>query len=272
MELADRLPRRRSSTGEWPVWLGRVGLVGRGAIYLIVGWLSIRIAFGDRSAHADQKGAIAALLRQPFGRWMVVVLAVLFLAYAIHRFSRAVLDPEDEGWAKRLFVAGRGALYLALATGAVSMALGRSYDESNSDEQRDLALRVLGWPGGRWIVVAVGLGLAATGVWYALRVFTGAFHEDLKKHEMPASMERLVKAVGVFGLLARMIAFALVGWFLVHLAWKFDASEPVGLDESLTRVAAAPWGRVALVVVGVGLISFGLFSLARARYERLMGR
>ena len=274
MEVVERLgiggrhSQHSQKDASWPEWLGRAGLVGRGLLYVAIGWLAIRLALGDTSAHADQKGALQALAAQPFGRFMLFVLAVLFACYAAFRFALAVIDPEDDGIPKRAWYAWRGIFYAVLTWAAVSLAMGAS-GGTNSNRERDLTVRVLELPLGRWLVVAIGLGIIGSGLWHGWRVVTGKFAKDLKHDEMPEGVERVVHTVGTAGSIARMVSFAMVGSFLVIAGWRFDPSSPVGLDESLARVAGASWGPLALILVGAGLIAFGLFAIARARYQRI---
>ena len=44
---------------------------------------------------------------------------------------------------------------------------------------------------------------------------------------------------------------------------------PAGLDDALHALAALPFGPVILWVVGAGLVIYGLFCFARARYARM---
>jgi hypothetical protein len=70
-------------------------------------------------------------------------------------------------------------------------------------------------------------------------------------------------------LIGRAVAFAAVGWFVIKAAVEFDASEPLGLDESLRALQGEPYGPIVIVVVGVGLVLFALFSFGEARYREL---
>jgi len=276
MEVVERLGSSRTSRSRsadrrrsaWAERLGRAGLVGRGLLYVVIGWLATRLAFGDRSAPADQSGALQAVVRQPFGRLLVLVLAVLFAAYALYRLVLAVFNPEDDGLAKRVWCGWRAVFYGFLTVAALTVAM-RPRSPSGHKE-RDLTVRALELPGGRWFVVIVGAVLIGSGLWHGWRVVTGKFADDLKHDEMPDGVEHTVHTVGVVGSLARMVSFALVGAFLVRVGWMFDPSSPVGLDESLAKVRDASWGQAALVAVGVGLIAFGLFALARSRYQRIL--
>jgi len=56
--------------------------------------------------------------------------------------------------------------------------------------------------------------------------------------------------------------WGLFGW----AAARFDASKATGLDGAVHTIVEAPFGRVLLTVVALGIGAFGLFSLLRARY------
>lgn len=254
-----------------PSWFGRAGLVGRGLLYVVVGFLAVRVAFGDASSKPDQKGALAAVASQPFGRLMVLGLGVLFASYAIYRLTEAALDPDDDHLVQRVAAALRGLLYVALAFTAWSIALGGSSGGSEGTE-RDATVRALDVPGGRWLVAATGLGIIGAGLWHGWRAATGRFAKDLKEDEMPDAVERVMLVGGTIGSLARGIAFVLVGGFLTNAGVSHDPSKPVGLDESLAELASAPAGTGLLSVVGVGLAAYGLFAVGRARYQRIMGQ
>jgi hypothetical protein len=53
------------------------------------------------------------------------------------------------------------------------------------------------------------------------------------------------------------------------LAWaaiSFDADKAAGLDAALRAVQDAPFGSWLLTLIAVGLVAFGAFCFARARY------
>ena len=49
----------------------------------------------------------------------------------------------------------------------------------------------------------------------------------------------------------------------------YNPREAIGLDGALAKVANQSYGHVGLGVVAAGLIAFGLYSLADARYRRI---
>lgn len=270
---------RGAKDNPWPARVARIGIVARGVIHLVVGWLAIRVALGDTGERADQRGALSAVVRQPMGRVLVLLLAVGFLAYAAWRALEAVLDPDDKGTLQRLGYAGRAALYLGLFGTAVSLAMKGSGGSSSSGGGggggaggQKAATGVLGMPGGRWIVLAGAAIIIGTGLWNGYRAVTRKFEKELKKAEMSESERRWAGRAGVVGHLGRMGAYLAVGWFLSRAALRFDPNQPVGLDASLHAVAVASYGKFLLIAVGVGLIAFGVYQLFLARYREILDR
>ena len=66
-----------------------------------------------------------------------------------------------------------------------------------------------------------------------------------------------------------MVVFVLIGYFLVKTAIDYNPEEAITLDGALGKLAHASYGPIVLGVVAAGLISFGLYSFADARYRKL---
>ena len=66
-----------------------------------------------------------------------------------------------------------------------------------------------------------------------------------------------------------MVVFMLIGIFLVRAAVEYDPKKAVGLDGALATIDHASYGPYLLGVVATGLIAFGVYSLADARYRRI---
>ena len=250
--------------------LARLGLVTRGLLHVVVGWLAFRIAQGDAGRRADQQGALATVVRQPFGRVLVLVLAIGFLAYAGWRFVEAAFDPEDKGTLLRIGKALRGIFYVGLFVTAMRIVLGGEQSAGGS-ETTDVTAKVLAWPGGRALVIAAGVVLFGMGVWNGWRGITQKFEKDLKKFEMSEAARTWTGRIGSFGHLARMVAYFVVSFFLVRAAIRFEPQKGVGLDASLHELAGQPYGPWVLIVVGAGLAAFGVYQFVLARYREILG-
>ena len=70
--------------------MGRVALATQGLLYVIMGVLALQVAVGDQSAEPSQRGALEAVVRQPFGKALLVVVLVGLVAHALWRIVLAV--------------------------------------------------------------------------------------------------------------------------------------------------------------------------------------
>src|SRR5215212_4949187 len=77
-------------------WLARAGLVARGVIYAIVGILAIKLALGDGGKTTNQNGALETIAKQPFGKFLLILVAVGLAGYAIWRLLRAAIGHGPE--------------------------------------------------------------------------------------------------------------------------------------------------------------------------------
>ncbi|HEX2849138.1 MAG TPA: DUF1206 domain-containing protein [Acidimicrobiales bacterium] len=261
--------RRTAHESPWPERVARAGLVARGAMHVVIGWLALRIAFGHASQHADARGALAAVASQPGGRILVIVLALGFLAYAGWRLYEAALNPEGCGAKDRLSALGKGLVYLALAGVAASYVVGaHAGASSSSPKEQDVTAGVMGWPAGRVLIAAVGLVIITVGIVNVWQGITRTFERDLKHYEMSPGQRHAVVGLGVAGLVGRGLAFGISGGFVLRAAIRVDR-RGVGLDAALHEVAGHTRGDVLLAAVALGFIAFGLFDWALARYRRV---
>src|SRR6478735_3278161 len=77
--------------------LSRVGFVARGLIYGIIGLFAFEVAVSDTGKLTNQQGALKSVANQPFGEFLLLLLAIGLGGYAIWRLFRAALGhgPED---------------------------------------------------------------------------------------------------------------------------------------------------------------------------------
>lgn len=67
---------RRAGKSPWVERLGRFGLVAKGVMYAVIGILAIQVALGGREKSPDRQGALRAIAEQPFGKSLLVLLAL----------------------------------------------------------------------------------------------------------------------------------------------------------------------------------------------------
>ncbi len=253
-------------------WLARGGLVARGVVYMIIGVLAVKLALGDGGDATNQQGALQTISEGPFGKVLLVLMAIGLIGYATWRLVRAALGhgPEASDDTKDR-VAGlvSGIAYAALSVTAITILAGSGGGGGPSNDPQGTTGGVLDWPAGRVIVGVAGLVLIGVAIDQAVKGVKKKFLEDSKTEEMSRKVRKAFTAVGVTGHVARGVVFCLVGWFLVRAAIDYDPDEAVGLDGALAKLGQSTFGPVALGIVAAGLVAFGAYSVFDARYRRV---
>ena len=251
--------------------LARSGFVARGVIYGIVGILAIDLALGIGGKTTNQQGAMNTIAQQPFGKVLLILVAVGLAGYALWRLLHALLGhgPEDaDSTFDRVAAFGSGIVYLGLCAMAVKILLGSSSSGGSGNAQKTTA-GIFGWPAGTWLVGIAGAVLIGIGLYQGYRGLSKDFLKDSKTEQMSAKVRNWIEWIGSFGHLARMVVFGLVGVFLIKAAIDYNPNNAVGLDGALAKIAHASYGPFLLGIVAAGLIAFGAYSLSDARYRRI---
>lgn len=249
----------------------RAGFTARGVIYALIGVLALRIAFGGGGKQADRSGALEEIAEKPFGVVLLWVLGIAVAGMALWRLSEAAFGlsgPDGDKVHKRLLSGGRAVFYGFVAYSVLSFAAGGKNSGSSDKKSKDISARAMEWPGGRWLVAAAGVGVAVAGVWILVRAALRKFDKHLKTQEMSKRTRQFVDVMGVFGGCARGVLFATAGVFAVVAAIRYKPGKAKGMDDTLRSFTDTPAGPWLLVVVAIGLIAFGVFSFASARYRR----
>jgi Domain of Unknown Function (DUF1206). len=72
------------------IGLGRFGMAARGVTFLVIGWFLIQAGIHHNASDAHGfGGAFLFLLAQPYGRWLVGIIALGFVALGLHSFACA---------------------------------------------------------------------------------------------------------------------------------------------------------------------------------------
>ncbi|MFE6847324.1 DUF1206 domain-containing protein [Streptomyces sp. NPDC057686] len=254
--------------------MARCGLVTRGLLYVLVGVLALRVAFGESGGgeEADRTGALQELVEKPFGGVLVWAVGIGLVCMTLWRLSEAVLGaagPDGDKAGKRLVAGARAVFYGVVAFSVLSFAAGSGRGQSGDEQSRDVTARALDVPGGPWWVAAAGVGIAVGGVVIAVQAARRTFRKDLAMDRQPEGVRTAVEVLGVVGGVARGAVFASAGAFVVHAAVSYDPAKAKGVDDTLRTFAQTPAGPWLLAAVAAGLVLFGLFSWAMACWRRV---
>jgi hypothetical protein len=251
--------------------LSRAGFVARGLIYAIIGVLALKLALGQGGKLTDQSGALHTVAKQPFGEFLLTLLAIGLGGYSLWRLVRAAIGHGPEGsdtGFERLAALASGIAYGAFCAIAVGILLGAGGGGSSGSTEKATA-GVFGWPAGTWIVGIAGGVMIGVALYQGYRGIAKKFLDDSKVEEMGPSVKKWISRLGTVGHLARMVVFGLVGVFLIKAAIDFNPSKAVGLDGALAKIVHRSYGPFLLGVVAAGLIAFALYSLSDARYRKI---
>jgi hypothetical protein len=249
--------------------LARLGLAVRGFVYLVIGWLAIQIALGHRGQEANQRGALATVARHSFGTFLLWVLGFGFAAYALWRFSEVAFGTAAEGRkaGPRVQSLVRGVAYTLFAVTTFSYIAGTS-SQTQSQQQEATTARLMKHGYGRWIVGLVGFIVILVGLGMVVEGLRRKFEKQLRMHELHGKTRTLVIRLGMIGTTARGIVFAVAGVLVVEAAVDYDPAKSTGLDGALRTLANRAYGPWLLGALAIGLVAFGLYGLATARFAK----
>jgi hypothetical protein len=243
--------------------LARLGLASRGLVWLVLGLLGLSLVRGT-DAQADQSGALKALVETPFGKPLLLVLAVGFAGYAAWLLLEAAVGRRSGGDGLHRAKSGlKGLVYGALCVSTLQFLERGSGGDSTSSRTADLMSRT----GGRTAVGVVGLVLLGIGAYFVVKGVRRKHADCLEDYRVPRSLRRPAILVGAVGYVGRGVTFGLVGAFLLKAAVQFDPKQAKGLDAALQAVAEQPYGRVLLGLTVVGVLAYALWSFFEAAFR-----
>lgn len=258
----------------WIERLARLGYAAKGVIYLTIGYLAIKALFGITDSDTDAQEALVAIATQPLGTLLLGAILVGLVGYVVWRLFQAWNDTERKGGspvgiAQRLAYIGSALFYGGMAYSAFRILNGMYEYEGSRPE--DWTARFMGYSYGVWLVGLAGVIMLGVGVEEIWRGLSSRFRREVREEEMGRRELRFFLWVGRLGLAARGVLYGLIGAFLVQAAIQYDPEEAGGLGEALAHLASTSLGPWLFGTAAMGLVAYGLFALAEARYRRFHG-
>jgi hypothetical protein len=257
----------RVHRSDWLDHAVRIGLVAYGVVHLLVAWLAVQLAFGDKGDSASNTGAMKYLAEQPLGGvlvWLIAGGMLLLVIWRLLEFAFGFRYEQDTAkrWRKRATSLGKAVIYGAIGWSAVKTATG---DTSGGGTDSTTA-KLMDLPAGQWIVGAVGLAIIGYGISMIVRGWTEKFREHLDAQGQWGKDGSAYVILGKVGYIAKGIAIGIVGGLFGYAAITHEAKKSGGLDQALQTVLEQPFGPVLLTAIGAGIGAYGLFCFARARH------
>lgn len=260
------------------VKVGRAGWAAKGVVYVLAGALALTIvakAFGWSNSSANNEaspnGAVKTVAHTGGGTWLLWLLAIGMVLYALWRLVSAALPGENDAKsiATRVGYVISAALYASLAFTAISLARSPATNADGNSKVTTFTARVMQHAAGRWLVGIVGLVVIAVGVYRIVKGLKNDVTEELDLSGMSHERIRWTRRLGAVGEVGRGVALALIGYFLLRAAMTFNANEATGLDGALRRIATHTWGMALVAIVALGFVAYGIFCLETFTHRRL---
>ncbi|HYX50944.1 MAG TPA: DUF1206 domain-containing protein [Ktedonobacteraceae bacterium] len=269
---------RNAASSHWITLLARFGYGAKGVVYLIVGWLAVEVAIGVGGKTTDQRGALQVIAEQPFGKFLLALVIIGLIGFAIWCFLQAWFDTEGKGSdikgiIGRLGYAVTGVSYAILAFGAFQLVTrtgSGSAPKSTTSSTQDVTAQLLNHSWGVVAVVILGLIVIGVALYMFAKAYTAKFQRRLELSGLSAQLRRVVIFLGRFGYAALGVVFSIIGIFLIVAAVQHNPHQAKGLDTVLRTLAQEPFGQVLLGIVALGLVAYGVYSFVEARY-RMVG-
>lgn len=258
----------------WFAMVGRIGYAAKGVVYTIVGFLAFKLAIGSSDGETGgSKNAVREIGEQPMGRWLLGLVAIGLIAYVIWRWLEAFKDPDNvgsdlKGIARRIGYFISGLLYTSTAWLAASIAMPSVFGGSGGRSGWSRSGFLLDSTAGRVALALFGLFVISFAIREIHKGFEAKFMSDYYTGEMSEMVRTVAYHAGRMGLITRGIAVSIIGVFLIQSAYRgTNGGDTAGMDDALSLIATAPFGKILIGIVGFGLMAYALHLFMVSRYR-----
>ncbi|MEO5584483.1 MAG: DUF1206 domain-containing protein [Flavobacteriales bacterium] len=257
-----------------PLWKHRlfvVGHVAKGVVFFLIGGLG---TYAMIRGVRDPQGILDVLVwvhEQAFGKVLVTLLGLGLLAHGAWRWWK-VFDKGSDGQPKVVAIGERlahvigGTFYILLSLFAISMLWIKPKSDTGNGGEKALRF-TLKIPWGEWLVGLVGAIVILVGIFLAVRGCRQHLMEALDPGDMQQWKRRAYRAIGMAGYVAWGMVNAVIGYFLIRVAMTHEPDKYRGIRGALEFLGGRTFGFILLGAVSVGLLLFGVFMIAKARYH-----
>lgn len=244
----------------------RIGFLARGVVYILLGYFALSTANAD-----GPTGVLQEIRDMPAGTILLALVGIGLAGYGIFRLYGAAIDIQGDGSGakgagKRGGHAASGLAHLFLAYYALSSAFGSdgsggSGGGGSGGTEEQAASWLLTLPFGEILLALIGIGFLGAALNQAVKAYTAKF-----MFQLDADAPQFAEYVGRAGYAARAVVFFVLGWKVTSAALAGRANEVGGIGEVLNALRDPQW---LYMIVAIGLLLFGVYSLVMARYRRI---
>ncbi|RWZ58078.1 DUF1206 domain-containing protein [Halobacillus fulvus] len=251
----------------WVRRFARLGYMSKGIVYFLIGVLAFMTAIGMGGETTGTTGALRSIASMPLGEILLWVIGIGLIGYIFWDVIKATKNPDNSGKVSRIGYFVSAVIYSSIAINAIRIALHSGSSGGNSEQT--ISARLLSQPYGQWLVGIVGAIIIGYGLYELFTGLSGRFMKKFQAGEMDRHEKKVARTAGKMGLTARGIVLGMIGFFFIQTAWTADPSQSKGLDGALSELAQQPYGQLILGAVALGLALYGIYQIARGRYQHM---
>jgi hypothetical protein len=258
---------------DWIEKLARFGFAAKGAIYVLIGILALMAALNmGSSQQADRNGAMQLIFEQPFGKILGWLVVIGLFGYVVWRLFQAIMNPDHKkndakGIFARIRYAFSGLIYAAFTYSMIKALTGNGSGSGSGNSRQGIAAQVMQWEGGSIIVAIAGVITMIAGLVYFYRAYTTKFKDKLNNSRMSHNEDKWITRLGRAGFTARGIVWLILGYFITKAGLASDASQVKGSQGAFGFLEQS--GEWILLLVAIGVIAYGVFQFAKAKYYQV---
>ncbi len=251
---------------DWAIPVMRTGYAGRALVYIVVAGFSLWSVLHGGGGQGTSS-ALAQLERNFLGILVLCAIALGMACYALWRLIDAAFDLEcygsdGEGIVARLGMCVTGIIHLAIGIGAILIVLTASGSGGESSISKAVGA-ILGWPGGRWLLLAAGLLTIAAGGYYVKKGYQREYRKHLMGNHFTRNWDPLLRA----GVASQGFVVGVIGFFICYAAWTYSPGSAGGLGSVFSWLSGQPYGQALVLALCAGLLCFALFCGVNAVFR-----
>jgi len=264
---------RRFASHPWAAtaeYAARLGYMARGVVYLSVGAIALLALAGLTPHTRGALGALRAWAHWPAGVALLWLTGVGLYGFAGWRALQSLFDADGQGHGAKALGSRAGQALSGLLYGALAVSVFGLIDTLHDwrhgeiEKTSDRIAKVMAWPAGPWLVMALGLFIVACGLGNAVRAVVDDLGDGLRCEGAVRVWARRMARLGYFG---RGVAMVPTGVFMILAGWHERAAEARGVGGALWALHDQAFGDLALAFVAVGLMAFGAFGFVEAWFR-----
>lgn len=255
------------------VWFkpfARAGYASRGLIYSVIGFFAVLAAL-DAGENKGSRDALQTMFSTRFGDIIALVLMCGLISYALWRVVQSLFDTDQHGFKPKGLAIRMGLLASAVTYATLTVYTFGFWNGSGGgggSGNEDIPTMIAGFIGSEMVARILACIFAGVGIAHIVK----AYRQTYARHfRAPPGAMRLVHPVSQIGLTARGLSFLVVAFLFFYrgLHAGEDGSTTPGVEDVLAFLQDLPGGGPLLALMGLGLITFALYSFLQAAWRHI---